>query len=249
MSIVYFFPPENLTLFEELKANTTLRPNMLISYELQTDPDVFPINLLRNRAIDQVQTTHFWLADMDVWPSIHTYDVVRSLPKEFLWMNWMSELSQYFRTNDFINAPRLKIASICRYHNTWWRVAIIIVFLRQKQNSMNAKSGESVKHFVLVRISTAITSTSGIGITILLLLQNFFVLSRILKSRIICLSVWSLDMWLYVRQRELLGLMNDLPIMRSIRFSGWNISGIQVMHFGLYRMLMDLTFHIHRWFW
>ena len=69
MSIVYFFPPENLTLFEELKANTTLRPNMLISYELQTDPDVFPINLLRNRAIDQVQTTHFWLADMDVWPS------------------------------------------------------------------------------------------------------------------------------------------------------------------------------------
>ena len=89
MSIVYFFPPENLTLFEEPKANTTLRPNMLISYELQTDPDVFPINLLRNRAIDQVQTTHFWLADMDVWPSIHTYDVVRSLPKEF----FMNELN------------------------------------------------------------------------------------------------------------------------------------------------------------
>ena len=69
MSIVYYFPPEHLTYFEELRATTELRPNMNIAYVIQEDPDFFPINSLRNLAIENAQTTHFWLADMDVWPT------------------------------------------------------------------------------------------------------------------------------------------------------------------------------------
>ena len=30
---------------------------------------MYPINTLRNLAIENVRTTHFWLTDMDMWPS------------------------------------------------------------------------------------------------------------------------------------------------------------------------------------
>lgn len=83
MSIVYFFPAENLTDYEELRATSDLRENMIISYMLEENPDIFPINTLRNKAIDQVQTTHFWLSDMDVWPTMHTYNVIKALPREW----------------------------------------------------------------------------------------------------------------------------------------------------------------------
>lgn len=33
------------------------------------DNAVYPINTLRNIAIENVRTSHFWLADMDMWPS------------------------------------------------------------------------------------------------------------------------------------------------------------------------------------
>ena len=69
MSIVYYIPEENMTVFNELRANTILRDNIRIKYFIQTDPTYFPINFLRNQAIENVVTTHFWLADMDVWPT------------------------------------------------------------------------------------------------------------------------------------------------------------------------------------
>ena len=49
MSIVFYFPPENLTYYQELRKNTTLRPNMKVDYVIQEDPDYFPINVLRNK--------------------------------------------------------------------------------------------------------------------------------------------------------------------------------------------------------
>ena len=51
MSIVYFFPPENLTYFQELRANTKLRSNIIVDYFVQEDPDIFPINVLRNKGM------------------------------------------------------------------------------------------------------------------------------------------------------------------------------------------------------
>lgn len=34
-----------------------------------TNRSIYPINYLRNLAIDHVLTSHFWLTDMDMWPS------------------------------------------------------------------------------------------------------------------------------------------------------------------------------------
>lgn len=83
MSIVYYFPKENESSFLKLKAESNLRPNIIVDYVVQTDPFYFPINTLRNRAIDNVKTTHFWLTDMDVWPSFGSYDAIMNLPREF----------------------------------------------------------------------------------------------------------------------------------------------------------------------
>ncbi|CBK24048.2 uncharacterized protein [Blastocystis hominis] len=83
MSIVYYFPKENESYFLSLKAESNLRPNIIVDYVIQTDPFYFPINTLRNRAIDNVKTTHFWLTDMDVWPSFGSYDAIMHLPLEF----------------------------------------------------------------------------------------------------------------------------------------------------------------------
>ena len=36
---------------------------------LSDDPSVYPINYLRNVAIEHITTSHFWVADMDMWPN------------------------------------------------------------------------------------------------------------------------------------------------------------------------------------
>ena len=40
----------------------------LIPYHMN-DTNTYPINLLRNLAINAVTTSHFWLTDMDMWPA------------------------------------------------------------------------------------------------------------------------------------------------------------------------------------
>ena len=40
----------------------------LVPYHLPTNAS-YPINLLRNMAIDDSKTNHFWLTDLDMWPS------------------------------------------------------------------------------------------------------------------------------------------------------------------------------------
>lgn len=56
--------------------------------------DMYPINALRNMAINNVKTTHLWLADMDMWPScsclppswcvVGLHDALMELPKNEL---------------------------------------------------------------------------------------------------------------------------------------------------------------------
>ena len=69
MSIVYYISEEEENSYLQLLSNSTLRENIRVDYVIQTDPSFFPINYLRNRAIQNVVTSHFWLADMDVWPT------------------------------------------------------------------------------------------------------------------------------------------------------------------------------------
>lgn len=69
MSIIYYITPEEVKEFQRLKKTSNIRPNMNINYVIQNDPNIYPLNTLRNMAIAQVQTSHFYLSDMDVWPS------------------------------------------------------------------------------------------------------------------------------------------------------------------------------------
>ncbi|KAK8792030.1 hypothetical protein WA158_005407 [Blastocystis sp. Blastoise] len=45
---------------------------------------IYPYNKLRNIAVANVITSHFWLTDMDMWPSEKTYESLRSLPQQVL---------------------------------------------------------------------------------------------------------------------------------------------------------------------
>lgn len=69
MSIVYFIPEKDISDLKALMKNTTLRDNIHIQYVIQKNASVYPINALRNRAVDAVKTSHFYISDMDVWPS------------------------------------------------------------------------------------------------------------------------------------------------------------------------------------
>lgn len=69
MSIVFCIPPSEVANYTKLYQSSVIRPNMKITYYVQNDPNLYPVNYLRNRAIKQVSTTHFYLSDMDVWPS------------------------------------------------------------------------------------------------------------------------------------------------------------------------------------
>lgn len=49
---------------------STFYPNRLhITEYIAEDNHEYPINMLRNLAIEAVKTSHFWLTDMDMWPS------------------------------------------------------------------------------------------------------------------------------------------------------------------------------------
>ena len=47
----------------------TLKKNQLILPIISEKVDDYPINSLRNLAIEKVQTSHVFVADLDAWPS------------------------------------------------------------------------------------------------------------------------------------------------------------------------------------
>lgn len=71
-----------------------LPDRMQIHFYIADSVSPYPINTLRNIAIDHVQTSHFWLTDMDMWPvrmsslpswSLGaTYSTILSLPATYL---------------------------------------------------------------------------------------------------------------------------------------------------------------------
>lgn len=55
--------------FTRLVAESQLSKRLsLVPYHLPLNAS-YPINLLRNLAIDNSKTNHFWLTDLDMWPS------------------------------------------------------------------------------------------------------------------------------------------------------------------------------------
>ncbi|KAK8811730.1 hypothetical protein WA538_000516 [Blastocystis sp. DL] len=70
--------------FTRLVAESQLSKRLsLVPYHLPLNAS-YPINLLRNLAIDNSKTNHFWLTDLDMWPSDGLYDAILTLPAEDL---------------------------------------------------------------------------------------------------------------------------------------------------------------------
>ena len=77
LSTIFIFSPISIVI--TLKGNetheieqyrTALEPFPLITYQFfETNETYYPINTLRNIAINITKTTHFFVCDMDFWPS------------------------------------------------------------------------------------------------------------------------------------------------------------------------------------
>lgn len=69
LSITFFLYGEGATVYEQVIKSLDVPKRLNIIAYFSDSAEPYPINKLRNIAIDQVQTTHFWLADMDMWPA------------------------------------------------------------------------------------------------------------------------------------------------------------------------------------
>ena len=69
MSICYYLKDEEVPLFQKQLKTSSLRKNIHLDYRIQPNSSYYPVNALRNIAISHVTTSHFYLSDMDVWPS------------------------------------------------------------------------------------------------------------------------------------------------------------------------------------
>lgn len=69
ISFAFFLYGNGRTVFERTIAtlNIPKRANIIGINALRASP--YPINKLRNIAIRYVTTSHFWVADMDMWPA------------------------------------------------------------------------------------------------------------------------------------------------------------------------------------
>ena len=72
------------TKYIETKNQMNLESRISIVLSLQKDPSVYPINALRNIAINNARTSHFFMSDMDMWPSYGMYAFLVSLPTHIL---------------------------------------------------------------------------------------------------------------------------------------------------------------------
>ncbi|KAK8805808.1 hypothetical protein WA158_002464 [Blastocystis sp. Blastoise] len=63
-----------------LTENSYFGPRVSLYQYYSNNPNVYPINLLRNIAIKNIKTTHFWLTDMDMWPACDLYESLHALP-------------------------------------------------------------------------------------------------------------------------------------------------------------------------
>lgn len=72
IAVVYLFRHELPAFRRDLFKEHLPHYQRIIPY-ISRDSDRYPINELRNIAIQQVKTTHFFSSDIDVWPSCFHY--------------------------------------------------------------------------------------------------------------------------------------------------------------------------------
>ncbi|KAK8803461.1 hypothetical protein WA158_001155 [Blastocystis sp. Blastoise] len=84
IAIAVYCPEEKRQMIEETLSLLQLPSRVKIILHIPKDPKIYPINLLRNIAIEGIETSHFWVADMDMWPNWDLYQTLSGLPRKFL---------------------------------------------------------------------------------------------------------------------------------------------------------------------
>ncbi|KAK8809501.1 hypothetical protein WA158_000444 [Blastocystis sp. Blastoise] len=83
LSIAVYCPTEKKKEIEYILTKLSLPSRVKVIVHIAKTED-YPINLLRNIAIESIETSHFWVADMDMWPNWDLYDTLVGLPMELL---------------------------------------------------------------------------------------------------------------------------------------------------------------------
>ena len=81
---IYMKSYEEQELVEQYKRNSFFPKSTHIIPYLSKVPTEYPYNKLRNLALKEVTTSHFWVMDMDMWPSSNLYTTLLSLDSRFL---------------------------------------------------------------------------------------------------------------------------------------------------------------------
>ena len=71
-------------LAQEMVEQARRQPGVTIVSVDGANASVYPINVLRNMAVARVTTSHFFLTDIDLWPSVDSYHRVLELGPEYL---------------------------------------------------------------------------------------------------------------------------------------------------------------------
>lgn len=75
----------------------------------------FPVNLLRNLAIRNVETTHYLIMDMDLWPTRNAYYELTHLPNTILKATQVAVILPAFFYNKRIILPKCSSFKHCVY--------------------------------------------------------------------------------------------------------------------------------------
>ena len=68
ISVAIYTPPEGVSKIITFLRNSNFPSRLIVTLISDSGSD-YPINALRNYAIKAAPTSHFYLSDMDVWPT------------------------------------------------------------------------------------------------------------------------------------------------------------------------------------
>ena len=119
-----------------IKSQMGLEERVSIVLYLQSNSSLYPINKLRNVAIQNVRTSHFFMSDMDMWPSYSLHDVLQNLPSHILDDDMFAGIIPAFE----IEKPDCSSLSDCvsKFFSTIPSILDLFpCFPRRNQNSFN----------------------------------------------------------------------------------------------------------------
>ena len=109
MSIALYLRKEDWEYYNDLRRDFGLEDRVSIVLKVKSNGAPYPINELRNMAIQHAKTSHFFMSDMDMWPSFGLYDVLKSLPEFVLQDDYFAGIIPAFE----VKKPECKSIEDC----------------------------------------------------------------------------------------------------------------------------------------